>query len=255
MVTRKSKIFALYFQPVTLSEAANQVLIAAVERRKGLVVTPNVDHVVMLNEDKEMRRIYEDAILLYADGMPLVWLSKILPVDPLPERVTGADLLPLVCARSAGQRLRIYLLGGNPGVADRAAVEMTRQYPGLIVAGTYCPPFGFEHDPEETSKIVADINSRRVDILFIGVGAPKQEKWAAANLEELSVGPILCVGASFDFAAGVIKRAPAILQNAGLEWLWRLAMEPRRLWKRYLLRGIRFVPIVWQELHCQWRQK
>lgn len=236
-------LFDIPFEPATLDDAADQIVAAARERRRGLVVTPNVDHVVTFREDAEFRAICLNALYRYADGMPLVWLSRLLPGPPLPERVTGADLLPAVCARAAREGLKVYFLGGLPGVAEQAALVLAECYPGLVVSGFSCPPFGFENDPSICGKIVDEINCRGADILFVGVGAPKQEKWSWAHLERLRVGPIVCVGAAFDFAAGTVKRAPRWVQSCGCEWLWRLASEPGRLWKRYLVRDSRFV--VW----------
>ena len=248
------RIFNVDFECASLDSGTEQIIAAARSGRKGLVVTPNVDHVVVLQDDPEMQAIYREALFRFADGMPLVWFSKLACNTPLPERVTGADLLPAICQKSAGTGLNLYFLGGNPGIAERAADSLRRQYPGVAIVGTYCPPFGFEHDPAETERIIADINACQVDILFVGVGAPKQEKWAAACLSRLNVGPILCIGAAFDFAAGSIRRAPKLLRNAGLEWVWRMASEPRRLWKRYLVRGSRFLPMVWRELGCRRQQ-
>lgn len=242
-----TQLCGMSFEQVTLSEAVSQVLDAAKKGQKGLVVTPNVDHLVMLQDDAEMRRIYQQAMFRYADGMPIVWLSRIKK-KPLSERVCGSDLLIALCEKSAGTGLNSYFLGGNPGVADLAADKLRARFPGLNIVGTWCPPFGFEKDKEETGQIIDDINAKNVDLLFIGVGAPKQEKWADANLDRIRTGPVLCVGASFDFAAGSVKRAPLWVQNSGFEWLWRLASEPGRLWKRYLVRDSRFIPLALKEI-------
>ena len=240
--------FGLNFNAVPLSVAAEQIVNAADAGQKGLVVTPNVDHVVMLDTDIEMRHIFQKAMFCYPDGMPLVWLSRLLKGVSFPERVTGADLLPAVCKVAAERDKRVFFLGGQQGVAEKAAQNMGDQFSGLQVAGTYCPPMGFEHNQSEQIKILELINNAKVDILFLGVGTPKQEKWAWNNIQLLHVGPILCVGAALDFAAGITKRAPDLMQRAGLEWLWRLCREPRRLWKRYLLRDSRFIGIAFREL-------
>lgn len=244
----QTELLGILFEQLTLSEAASQVVEAGRHTQKGLVVTPNVDHVVMLQDDAEMRKIYQGALFRYADGMPLVWLSRLVTTTPLPERVTGADLITSVCEKAAECGLNIYFLGGNPGVAEKAAKKLQNLFNGLKIVGTYCPPFGFEKNAIETDRIIADINARNVDILFIGVGAPKQEKWAAAHLDRLEVGPILCVGAAFDFAAGIIKRAPIAIQKSGFEWVWRLACEPTRLWRRYLIRDSRFISLALNEM-------
>lgn len=243
----KAELLGVAFEQATMSTAVAQILDAARQGQKGIIVTPNVDHIVMLQDDSDMRRIYGEALFRYADGMPIVWLSRIKK-NPLPERVAGSDLLIALCKQAAGTGLNLYFLGGNPGIADKAAVELRKRFAGLNIVGTWCPPFGFEHDNDENEQIINDINSRSVDILFIGVGAPKQEKWADAHIDRLKVGPILCVGASFDFAAGTIKRAPLWIQRIGFEWVWRLASEPGRLWKRYLVQDSRFLPLALKEI-------
>jgi len=244
----QTELLGISFERATLSSAVTQIINAGKEKRKGLVVTPNVDHIVMLQEDTDMQRIYGNALFRYADGMPIVWLSKIVTGKSLPERVTGADLLIAVCEEAAKTDLNIYFLGGNPGIAQQAATKLKSKFAGLKISGIYCPPFGFENSPEETNWIINDINARNVDILFIGVGAPKQEKWADRQSDRLQVGPILCVGAAFDFAAGVINRAPLWVQKSGCEWIWRLASEPTRMWRRYLIRDSRFIPLALKEL-------
>ncbi len=244
----QTELLGISFERATLSSAVTQILDAAKEKRKGLVVTPNVDHIVMLQDDHDMKRIYDHALFRYADGMPIVWLSKIVKGESLPERVTGADLLIAICEKASKTDLKIYFLGGNPGIAEQAATRLISKFPSLKISGIYSPPFGFEHSEEETNWIINDINARNVDILFIGVGAPKQEKWAAKHSDRLQVGPILCVGAAFDFAAGVINRAPLWVQKSGCEWIWRLASEPTRMWRRYLVRDSRFIPLAWKEI-------
>ncbi len=212
----------------------------------------------MLETDIEMRHIFQKAMFCYPDGMPLVWLSRLIRGVSFPERVTGADLLPTVCRIAAQRGKRVFFLGGQQGVAEKAAQNMCDQFSGLQVAGTYCPPMGFEHNQLEVIKIIELVNRAKVDIVFLGVGTPKQEKWAWKNIQHLHVGPILCVGAALNFAAGITKRAPDLIQRAGLEWLWRLCKEPRRLWKRYLLRDSRFLGIALREIfisYCQHRSE
>jgi len=248
-------MFNLSFQACTMDRAVELVLKAGIERKKGLIVTPNVDHLVKLQKDKLMRDIFNAAMFRFADGMPLVWFSKMVMKQSLPGRVTGAGLLPGVAARAAEKGVKIFLLGGNPGVADHAADQLMRKNPKLKIAGTYCPPFGFEHDADESLRIVNRINASGTDILFVGVGAPKQEKWAYQYMDQLNVGPILGVGAAFDFAAGTIKRCPQFIQNIGAEWLYRLSMDPKRLWRRYLVDDIQFIPMAYGEWRKMRRQK
>ena len=233
-------MFGLSLAALSLREAVQHILAMAHDRETGLVVTPNVDQIVKFERDAHMWRVYREAALALADGMPLVWFSRLVGDQVLPERVTGADLLPAICAEAARRDLSVYFFGGDPGVADAAAERLVDTFPGLKVAGTCCPPYGFENDAALSKEYARTINASGADILFLGVGAPKQEKWGHAHLTQLEVGPILCVGAAFAFAAGLVNRAPSWVQGAGLEWLWRLVKEPRRLWRRYLVDDVGF---------------
>lgn len=244
----KVELFGIVFDSMTFGEALDAVFDAGRQRRKGLVVTPNVDHIVNISRDQDLRALYRRATLVLADGMPVVVTGRLSKDGYLPERVTGADLFPAIAERAAKEGLSIALVGGNPGVADRAADVLRTRYPGIRIVGTYCPPFGFEHDTAESESIVGLCNEWRPDFLFLGVGSPKQERWGDKHLGQLDVGPVLCVGAAFDFVAGSIKRAPRWMQKAGLEWAWRLLHEPRRLGRRYLGKGFAFLPLAMREI-------
>lgn len=249
------ELFGLKFSAVTLEQAADLLLNHASSRTRGLVITPNVDHVVLVSKNDRLRAIYQHTRWLFADGMPLVWLSRLCAPSGLPARVTGADLFVRLCARAAGTSLRLFFLGAAPGVAATAASVLEAAYPGLKVAGVYSPPIGFEDSVAETGRIIELCNAVRPDVLFLGLGTPKQEFWAADNMERLDVGPILCVGGAFDFVAGRTVRAPRFVQAAGMEWAWRLAHEPRRLWKRYLVQDTRFIGLAARELIAALRRR
>ncbi len=196
------------------------------------VVTINVDFIVNALRDPQLLSILRDASLATADGMPLVWGARLLGV-PLKERVAGADLVPALAERAAQKGYSIYLLGAGPGVADRAARILQQRYPGLKIAGVYSPPF---HPGLETEASVLEmIRASRPDILMVALGNPKQEKWIQRYGAQLGVPVMMGVGGSLDFIAGVTKRAPQWMQSSGLEWVWRLAQEPRRLWRRYVV--------------------
>jgi N-acetylglucosaminyldiphosphoundecaprenol N-acetyl-beta-D-mannosaminyltransferase len=244
---RPVEMFGLRFAPVTLREAAEALLQAGAKRQKGLVVTPNVDHVVIIHRDPLVRQVYESATWVFADGMPIVWLSRILHRTGVPERVTGSDLLPLVASQSAERGLRLFFCGGAPGVADRLVARLHAGSPRMNVVGTCSPPLGFESDPRESARIVELCNKARPDLLFLGLGTPKQEVWAYQHQAQLDVGPILCFGGAFDLAAGTKTRAPKWLRESGLEWAWRLAYEPRRLWRRYLVQDVIFAALAVKE--------
>jgi len=214
------------------------------------VVTPNADHTVMLQNSAAFREAYAHASLVLADGMPVVLASRLLR-RPLPERVTGADLVPaLFSAANAQRRLTAYLLGAAPGVADRAAANIHARWPHVHVVGTDSPPFGFENDPAETARILARIDAARPNLLIVGLGAPKQELWVAEHRDQIAANVSLCVGATIDFLAGEVRRAPRWMQRCGLEWFYRLLRQPRRLFKRYAKDARVFPRLVWRE----WRR-
>lgn len=197
------------------------------------VVTPNVDHAVLLQEHAGLQAAYRAADLVLADGHPLVWASRLLQ-QKLPERVPGSDLVPQLfeSTRHRGP-LSAYLLGAAPGVAEKAAVNIQQRWPGVKVVGCYSPPLGFERRPEECEEILWRIGDCRPDVLVVGLGAPKQECWVHAHRERIAARVALCVGATIDFLANERRRAPQWMQQVGLEWLHRMLSEPRRLVKRY----------------------
>lgn len=248
----RATLFGLDIPAVTLDGAVSMILRAVAQRRRALVIHVNVDQIVRIAADSRVREVYERAELVFADGMPLVWLSWLIGRPRLPERVNGASVFERLCALAPERGLRVFFLGAAPGVAATAATVLRERYPGLNVVGTYSPPLGFEGDREENERIVALCNAQRPDILFLGFGAPKQEIWAAAHLERLDVGAAVCVGGTFDFVAGRVVRAPSWIQSAGFEWAWRLAHEPRRLWKRYLVRDAGIVPLALREVGRRW---
>lgn len=228
---------------LSMREAVESIGVLMEKRIKSLVVTPNVDHIVKLQKDNLLRQIYAEAALVLPDGMPIVWASRFFGM-PLKEKVSGSDLVPRVCEMAADRGYKVFLLGGRPGAAEKAKKNLSRAYPAIKIAGVYSPPLGFEHDAEERQKIVKMINDSGAEILLVGLGVPKQERWIHENQDELNA--ILCIGVgiTIEIMAGVIKRAPMWMQNSGLEWFWRLLMEPKRLWKRYLIDDMAFIPLV-----------
>lgn len=231
----------------TFQEAVSRIIERA--RTGGppsYVVTPNAHHVVMLHDSESFRRIYDGAWLSVADGMSIVWAAKLLGT-PLPEKVSGSDLLPAVCKAIAATDLRVFLLGGRPGAAEGAATALQARYPGLNIAGTSCPPVGFDNDPAQSEEVIRTIRAAAPDILFVALGAPKQERWMHENCERAGVPVAIGVGGSFEFVAGMVRRAPKWVRKSGLEWVFRMVMEPRRLWKRYAVTNPRFVRLVLEQ--------
>lgn len=205
------------------------------------VATPNTDFAVLMRTDPRMARAVEDADLLLADGAPLVWLARLLGARDL-HRLTGADLLPDTCARAARTGWRVVLTGGRPGVAELAAEHLREQSGADVVA----LPFPLLDGPEDPAgRVVVDaLRDARPDVVFVCLGAPKQEAWVEHWRDELPPALYVGAGAAVDFAAGLRSRAPRPVQAAGAEWLYRLAQEPNRLAGRYLLRGPRFLGVV-----------
>jgi N-acetylglucosaminyldiphosphoundecaprenol N-acetyl-beta-D-mannosaminyltransferase len=207
------------------------------------IVGPNAHLVTLAERNERFAEAMQAADLAVPDGISVVMASRLLRV-PIPERVTGGDLMERLCSEAARYGFRIFFLGGLPAAATMAAHTLRRRYPGLRICGTYCPRVGFENDAAEMSQIRHTINLYEPDLLCVAFGAPKQEIWMQENRGRLRVGAILPVGAAFDTQAGLRRRAPAFLQHVGLEWLFRLAMEPRRLWRRYLIGNAQFIVLV-----------
>lgn len=239
-ITKRVELFGINVDNVSNEEAIRKIELLIKKNNPSLVVTPNVHHINILQKDNEFREIYSQASMVLPDSKPLFWTSKILKM-PLKERVAGSDLLPSFCKLAAKKRYRLFFLGSGPGIARKAADILTEINPGLIIAGTYSPPFGFEDDEGENRKIVEMINKSNPDVLFVGLGAPKQEKWIWRYKDEINVPISIAVGAAFDFIAGNVKRAPRWMQKFGFEWFFRLYQEPRRLWKRYLIGNFIFL--------------
>ena len=186
----------------------------------------------MLTESlPDLREINLRAAFILADGAPLVWGSR-LRGSPLPECVAGSDLIFHLCEEAAREGFRVFLLGGGEGVAEEAARRLVDRYPGLQVVGVECPPFR-EPTPEEEEALLDRIRMARPDLLFVAFGQPKGERWIVRHFERLAVPVSVQVGASLDFAAGRVRRAPRWMQKTGLEWAFRLSLEPRRLLGRY----------------------
>ncbi len=234
--TRSGKLptalLGIPFDNLTISEALDRIDNMVASRDPHYVVTANVDFCVQSFEDVELRRILVEAHLTLCDGTPLLWASRLFG-NPLPERVAGADLVPMLITRASEKGYRIFFLGGAPHVTEQAVQRLERLYPQVVIAGHYSPPFqpllDMNHD-----EIVERIRAARPDLLFVSFGCPKAEKWMAMHYRRLGVPVSIGVGATIDFLAGNVRRAPNWMQRAGLEWLFRMAQEPRRLCGRYM---------------------
>jgi N-acetylglucosaminyldiphosphoundecaprenol N-acetyl-beta-D-mannosaminyltransferase len=220
----------------------------------GAVFTPNVDHVVLAHDNPRMRAAYSRANLALADGMPLLWAARLFG-EPLPEKVSGSDFVPMVLERAADRGWRVYFLGGKPGVAALARDKLRQYLPNLQVVGVDAPMIDAKDPASGCAPIVSRVRSARPDVVLVALGAPKQEIWIDLVRDELRPTVLLAVGASLDFIAGTVPRAPRWISRSGLEWLFRLSREPRRLWRRYLLHDPRFLAIVGREAFDRARRK
>jgi N-acetylglucosaminyldiphosphoundecaprenol N-acetyl-beta-D-mannosaminyltransferase len=218
--------------------------------RCKFVVTPNVDHAVMLRDHVGLQAAYRNADMVLADGHPIVWASRLLR-QALPGRVAGSDLVPrLLGSARPEQALRVFLLGAAPGIGQIAAANIQRQWPHVQVVGTYSPPLGFDKDAAESDYALGRIALVEPDVVVVGLGAPKQECWVHEHCGRIAAAVALCVGATIDFLAGHKRRAPRWMQLAGVEWLHRMCSEPKRLVQRYARDAWIFPQLVW----AQYRQ-
>lgn len=227
---------------LTMAETLNEIDKLIQKKNCSYVVTPNVDHIVRLEKDEELQKVYKNASLILTDGKPLIWISKWYKT-PIKEKISGSDLFPRVCQLAANKNYTMYLLGAAEGVADTAAKNLMKKYPGLNIVGTYSPPFGFEKNKQEMNKILTQIQDVHPDILIVGLSCPKQEKFMYYHCKELGVPISFGLGASIDFEAGNIKRAPKWMSNHGLEWLYRFSKEPKRLFKRYFVDDLKIIQV------------
>ena len=216
------------------------------------IITANLDFVAIARRRPDFAQIIEDADLVVCDGKPLQWASH-LQGDPIPARVTGMDLVLTAAHLSATSGYRIFFMGAAPGVAERAARALEELIPGVVIAGT-CSPKQWPFDADEDARIVASIRAARPDALFVALGAPRQDEWIHAHLGELDVPLCAGIGGVFNFLAGETRRAPEWIQHAGMECAFRLAQEPSRLWKRYLVDDLPvFFALLTQQAAARWQ--
>ncbi len=238
---RRVRVGQLWLDAVSFARALDRIAMLVDAREGGCVFTPNVDHVVTAEDDALFRAAYSRSSLSLADGQALVWGTRLLGT-PVPEKVSGSDLVWPLLERAAASRWRVYLLGGAPGSAAAAAARLEREL-GLRIAGVDAPRISVEGGPEE-SAVLERIRRSEAELVLVGLGAPKQERFIHRALPALGPSVALGVGASIDFLAGRVRRAPRWVSRAGLEWLFRLALEPRRLAHRYLVKDPRFLAVL-----------
>lgn len=234
---------------VSRKESVDKIIVSLDEKVGGWLCTVNLDILRQVCHVKGVRELLAYATDYVADGRPILWAASLKGVR-LPERVCGSDLIYDLTEAAAKHGKSVFFLGGNSGTADAAAVELKRCYPQLQVAGTYCPEFGFEKNPDTMQQIRSMIIESKPDIVYVALGFPKQEK-LIKELRDANSDPwYIGVGISFSFVTGEVQRAPRWMQLTGIEWLHRLLQEPGRLWKRYLVHDVPFaIELLWK---CYW---
>lgn len=222
--------------------------IAAIEKmiadnKKSYVVAINVDVVMKIENDPYLKQVVDNADMVLVDGKPLVWISKLYG-KPLKAKISGSDLVPLLCDVAAKKGYSIFIIGGKDGIAEQAKRKLEEKLPGIQIVGTYAPPLGFEKDEKELDKINQMISEVHPDLLIACFGCPKQEKWIYENISKYDAKVSVCAGATVDFLAGNVNRAPRWMSEHGLEWFYRFLQEPKRMFKRYFVDDVKIVGLI-----------
>ena len=226
---------------LTFSEALARIEARGNAKQGGFVVTPNVDHIVTVEDHPEFEAAYQQAALALADGTPVVWSSRLLE-HRLPEKISGSDLAGPLLELAGRRRWRVAFLGAGPGVAEKAA-QVAREKWKTDVVYTDAPMVKLD-DAAQLDAIARKLREAQADLVLMAFGAPKQELLMHRIAERVKPAVMLGIGASLDFIAGTLKRAPVLMQKTGLEWLYRLGQEPKRLWRRYLVNDPKFLLIL-----------
>lgn len=245
MALNRIKFMNTYIDNLTADEAVKYIEKCIQDRKIGHVITPNVDQIIRIEKDNYFKEICDNAELLLVDGHPLMWIAKYYK-KPFKEKICGSDLVPKLCEVAAKKGYSVFFLGAALGVAEKAAENLIKEYPELNVAGTYSPPLGFENDKDEIKKINDILLKSKADMLFVGMGVPKQDIFIYENKDNYKIPMSFSIGGAIDFIAGKQKRAPKWISNIGMEWFYRLVNDPRRMFKRYIVDDMRIFKLVWK---------
>ena len=232
---KKIRLGTIHADFVTFNQSIDIIDRLISSRQGGFVVTPNVDHVVQAEHHEGLRTAYRHAALSLVDGTPLLWISRLLG-SPLPEKISGSDLVRPLLERAAATGMRVYFLGSAPGVGDRAAQILRTEMPDLKIVGVDSPPMGFDKDPALEHAVLEKATAANPDLVMIALGCPKQELLMDRWHRRMAPAVMLGIGASLDFIAGHAKRSPKWMSRWGLEWAYRLSQDPKRMAERYLFR-------------------
>ena len=239
----KQSLLNTYVNSVNMEETIDAIEKMISDRKKSYIVPINVDVVMQIENDPKLKEIVDKADLVLVDGQPLVWIAR-WHKKPVKAKISGSDLIPELCKVAAKRGYSIFIIGGADGVAEIAKTNLEKQFIGIQIVGTYAPPFGFEKDDNELEKINLMINQKNPDILIACLGCPKQEKWIYDNYQKYNANVSICAGATVDFLAGNVKRAPKWMSNHGLEWLFRVTQDPKRLIKRYFIDDVKIISLI-----------
>lgn len=240
---QKQQLLNTYVNNLTMSETIDAVEELIKSEKKSYVLAINVDVVIKIENDPYLKKIVDNADMVLVDGKPLVWISNFYG-KPLKAKISGSDLVPLLCEEASKKQYSIFIIGGKEGVAEQAKQNLEKRLPGIRIVGTYAPTYGFEKNDAELNKINTLISEAKPDLLIACFGCPKQEKWIFENISKYDAKVSICAGATVDFLAGNIKRAPRWMSEHGLEWLYRFLQEPKRMFKRYFIDDMKIFRLI-----------
>jgi N-acetylglucosaminyldiphosphoundecaprenol N-acetyl-beta-D-mannosaminyltransferase len=232
------------FSNISHEECLHHIDQRIAERKPGYAIVPSVNHLCQYTRDDRLMRACRESTLVLGGSTPIVWASRLLGT-PIREKFNGTDLVVSLCRRAAAEGHSVYFLGASDGVAKEASRVLSRQCPGLPIAGCYSPPRSFEHDHELCEDVLQRVRAANPDICFVALGCPKQELWMQKNYKASGVPFMIGIGDSLELVAGRARRAPRFIRDSGLEWAWRLAGHPRCLAKRYLVENALFFSLFW----------
>ena len=240
---KKQPLLNTFVNNVNMREALSAIDTMITSDKKSYVVAINVDVVMKIENDVYFKEIVDNADMVLVDGKPLVWIAK-WHKHPVKAKISGSDLVPLLCKEAARNGRSIYIIGGKDGIAEKAKEKLERELPDINIVGTYSPPFGFENDTIELDKINAMITQVHPDLLIACFGCPKQEKWIYENISKYDAKVSICAGATVDFLAGNVSRAPRWMSEHGLEWFYRFLQEPKRMFRRYFVNDVKIIGLI-----------
>lgn len=240
---KKQPLLNTYVNNMDMGEVVQTIEALIKGNEKSYVVAVNVDVIMKIEADPYLKEIIDNADITLVDGKPLIWISK-LHKNAVSVKISGSDLVPVLCSRAAKAGHTIFIIGGKDGIAERARKRLEKKNPDIRIVGTYAPPLGFENDEAEIDKINEIITKAHPDLLIACFGCPKQEKWIYENYRKYDAKVSLCAGATVDFLAGSVKRAPRWMSEHGLEWFYRFLQEPRRMFKRYFVDDVKIIRLI-----------